>query len=296
MGSARRRACVALLAVLLSGCGGGATGTVGPSASGRARHAAATAPARTHASHTPLSIPSDAPPRVVRVPILMYHRVHRYATEYRKSLLGLTVEPSQFAAEMDALAARGYHSITVRRLFDALFHGAPLPPRPVLITFDDGYVDAVRQILPVLERHRMTAAFYIITDRFHEPGFLNPTEIRRLDAAGMDIGAHTRHHVDLRTVGASQLADEIAGSRRDLERIVGHPIDSFAYPAGRYDAAVVAAVRRAGFALAVTTDPGTLEHSASPLLLPRVRVSRETTVAGLLACIGAPSGCGGTGE
>jgi peptidoglycan/xylan/chitin deacetylase (PgdA/CDA1 family) len=91
---------------------------------------------------------------------------------------------------------------------------------------------------------------------------------------------------------AAELQSEVAGSRTDLERVVGHPIAAFAYPAGRFDAASVAAVRQAGFALAVTTQPGMQLSSQQPLLLPRVRVSRTTTPAGLVGCLQGRLACG----
>jgi peptidoglycan/xylan/chitin deacetylase (PgdA/CDA1 family) len=235
--------------------------------------------------------PANPVPRTLRVPILMYHRVHQYATELTKSLPDLTVEPATFAAEMTALRQAGYHSITVAQLFGALLRGAPLPPKPVLVSADDGYVDDLTQMLPVLQAHHMTAVFFIITDRFHEPGFLTANQVRRLDAAGMDIGAHTRHHVDLPGIGAAQLASEVAGSRDDLQRLLGHPVAAFAYPAGRFDDAAVAAVKQAGFALAVTTQPGEQESSQQPLLMPRVRVGRSMTPQGLLSCLASGGGC-----
>jgi peptidoglycan/xylan/chitin deacetylase (PgdA/CDA1 family) len=143
----------------------------------------------------------------------------------------------------------------------------------------------------------MTAAFYIITGRFHEPGFVDQAQVRQLDQAGMDVGAHTRDHVDLPGVGATQLTDEVAGSRRDLERILHHPIASFAYPAGRFDNQTVAAVRAAGFALAVTTQPGSTHSSLHPLELSRVRVGRTMTPTSLVDCLGGRLGCGaGAGE
>jgi len=220
----------------------------------------------------------------------MYHRVHRYATERTKSLPGLTVEPGRFAAQMGALRGTGYRSITIAQLFGALFRGAALPAKPVLVTVDDGYVDDVTQILPVLRADDMTAAFYVITGRLHEAGFLDPAQVRELDASGMDVGAHTRDHVDLPGLGAARLQDEIAGSREDLERLLHHPIASFAYPAGRYDAQTIAAVRRAGFALAMTTNPGLESSSLHPFELPRVRVGRAMTPGGLVACV-AGRGC-----
>jgi peptidoglycan/xylan/chitin deacetylase (PgdA/CDA1 family) len=231
----------------------------------------------------------------VRVPILTYHRVHLFATELTKSIPDETVEPGVFAAEMNALARGHYHSITQAQLYDALFRGASLPSRPVLITVDDGYVDDIKEILPVLRRDHLVATFYIITGRYHEPGFLNPTEVRRLDAAGMDIGAHTRTHADLPALPLARLREEISGSRRDLQRVLGHFVYFFAYPYGAQTPAVVEEVRRAGFVLAVTTKGGTHESSQAPLTMPRIHVGRNSSAASILACMAAASGsgCGG---
>ncbi|HEY7960427.1 MAG TPA: polysaccharide deacetylase family protein [Solirubrobacteraceae bacterium] len=244
-----------------------------------------------------LSLPANAVARTVHVPILTWHRVAVFAQEYTKSIPDETVEPSVFAREIDALAADGYHPISQLQLFEALFHGAPLPPRPVLLTVDDGYVDDARTILPILAAHHFVATFYIITHRFHEPGFLNTAEVRRLDQAGMDIGAHTRNHVALATVSAQEMVEQIAGSKRDLESVVGHPVQWFAYPFGSFSPAVVAEVRRAGFVLAVTTQAGTSESSLSSLTMPRIHVGREAGVSTVLACTssGACSGGGGGG-
>jgi peptidoglycan/xylan/chitin deacetylase (PgdA/CDA1 family) len=281
-------AAVAVAAVALASAGGGSRRARRAAAHGVRARARSSAAARSHPALVP---PAQPTARAVRVPILMYHRVHAYATELTKSLPDLTVEPDRFAAEIAALAQAGYHSITIAQLFGALYHGAPLPPRPVLVSVDDGYVDDVTQILPVLRAHRMTAVFFIITGRFHEPGFVSAAQVRELDAAGMDIGAHTRDHVDLPGLASVQLDDEVAGSRRDLERLLGHPVAAFAYPAGRFDAAAIEAVRRARFALAVTTQPGSEESSLHPFELPRIRVGRATTPAQLVGCLGGSGVC-----
>ncbi len=287
----RQRSLLFLLCGLLfAGCGsggssGGRSGGAAGQTSARALHNGL--PARRVA---PLRPPLRPVARSVRVPILTYHRVHEFATEYTKSIPDLTIEPSVFAAEIQALARSGHHSISQRQLFEALFRGAPLPRKPVLITVDDGYVDDVDQILPVLRRNHMVATFYIITSRLHEPGFLNPNQVRKLDAAGMDIGAHTRTHVPLASLPPAQAQSEIAGSRRDLQAIVGHPVDFFAYPYGSFSASVVQLVRGAGFVLAVTTNGGTTESSLAPLTMPRVHVGRSMTVSSLLACVSGRCG------
>ena len=130
----------------------------------------------------------------------------------------------------------------------------PLPPKPVLISVDDGYVDDVRTILPDLERWHMVATFFVITGRMTEPGFLNANQIRELDRAGMDVGDHTAHHVDLRLLTPSQLHIETAGSRKTLEAVLGHPVYFFAYPFGAFNDRVVQAVHDAGFTIGSLRD------------------------------------------
>jgi peptidoglycan/xylan/chitin deacetylase (PgdA/CDA1 family) len=296
-------AAVAVLALALGEHGSGSSaGTPTQRHAGASAGSAAPAGAASNAGAPQarpgvplLSLPANPAARTVHVPILTWHRVTVFAGEYTKSIPDETVEPSVFAEEIDALANHDYHPISQLQLFDALFHGGPLPAKPVLLSIDDGYVDDVRTILPILQAHHFVATFYIITHRFHEPGFLNEAEIRRLDAAGMDIGAHTRNHVPLAAVPAAEMIEQVRGSREDLERVVGHPVQWFAYPFGSFDAAVVAELHKAGFVLAVTTAGGTSESSLAALTMPRIHVGREAGVDTVLACSGGAACSGGGG-
>jgi peptidoglycan/xylan/chitin deacetylase (PgdA/CDA1 family) len=155
-----------------------------------------------------------------------------------------------------------------------------------MISVDDGYVDDVTRILPALRRFHMVATFFVITGRMSEPGFLDAAQIRELDDAGMDVGDHTAHHVDLTMLTPAELRTETAGSRQVLEHVLGHPVYAFAYPFGAYDATVVAAVRAAGFTLAYTTAGGDTESTAQPLTMPRIHVGHDETPSGLLALLG----------
>lgn len=287
-------ACIAVVLVALSGHGSGSPDAKTLRSSTRARTSHARANISLRRDLPLLALTANPAARTVHVPILTWHRVAVLAQEYTRSIPDETVEPSVFAEEIDALARHGYHPISQPMLFNALFHGATLPSKPVLLTVDDGYVDDVKTILPILQAHHFVATFYIITHRYHEPGFLNITEVRRLDAAGMDIGAHTRNHVPLANVSATEMTEQIAGSRRDLEHVVGHPVQWFAYPFGSFNDAVVAEVRHAGFVLAVTTEGGTKESSLAPLTMPRIHVGRSAGVSTVLACA-ASGACGGGG-
>lgn len=271
------------LVAALAGCGGSG-GASSSSASGGPGHQSpkhrAPAPARTVPTLIP---PAGAPARTVRVPVLTYHRV---VSMPAVGLPDLIVDPANFAAELGALASGGYHTVSQAQLFDALYHGASLPAKPILISVDDGYVDDVRTILPDLERLHMVATFFVITGRMTEPGFLSADQIRELDRAGMDVGDHTAHHVDLRLLTPSELQSETAGSRQVLEHVLGHPVYYFAYPFGAFNDTVIAALRTAGFTMAYTTAGGVTESTAAPLTMPRIHVGRSETPSGLVSLLG----------
>ncbi len=278
-----RRAATCAVAFLLAGalcggCGGAATSTTTKTHATTQHIRAAAAPARrTVPALIPPATPSD---HSVQVPVLTYHRV---APLSAVGQLDLKVDPANFAAELQALHDGGYHTVSQTQLFDALYKGGPLPAHPIVISVDDGYVDDVRTILPDLERWHMVATFFVITGRMTEPGFLDADQIRELDRAGMDVGDHTAHHVDLRTLTPAELNAETAGSRQVLERVLGHPVYYFAYPFGAYDAGVLQAVRAAGFTMAYTTMYGVTESAADPLTMPRIHVGRAETPSGLVA-------------
>jgi peptidoglycan/xylan/chitin deacetylase (PgdA/CDA1 family) len=280
-------ALVAVLALLLSGCGGSST-----SSSSNANAAKAASSTRHHASHrpvdrtvAPLIPPTGAiPDRSVHVPVLTYHRV---APLSAVGLTDLKVDPANFVSELDALHSDGYHTITQTQLFDALYKDASLPSKPIIISVDDGYVDDVTRILPALERFHMVATFFVITGRMTEPGFLNAAQIRELDRAGMDVGDHSAHHVDLRLLTPTELRSETAGSRDVLQHVLGHPVYFFAYPFGYYNDAVVSAVKSAGYAMAYTTAGGDTESTTAPLLMPRIHVGRAETPGGIVSELGS---------
>ncbi len=228
--------------------------------------------------------PPGAPVKSVTVPVLTYHRVHTMPAVGQPDLI---VDPATFAAELAALQQGGYHTIHQWQLFDALYKGYALPSKPVIISVDDGYVDDVRTILPTLQRYHMVATFFVITGRMNEPGFMNADQIRELDQAGMDVGDHTSHHVDLRLLSPSDLVAETAGSRHVLQSVLGHPVYFFAYPFGAFNDTVEQELHHAGFTMAYTTQGGTTESTSAPLTMPRIHIGRDETPGGLVSMLGS---------
>lgn len=214
------------------------------------------------------------------IPILMYHPV--LAPPPGTPYPDLWVPPENFRAQMEALARGGYQAVTLRQAYDGWQRGAPLPRRPVVLSFDDGYPSQHRNALPVLRRLRWPGVLNLKLDALRGKGSLRPRHVRELIEAGWEIDSHTVSHRDLTTVGPAQLEREVADSRRLLRQQFHVPADFFCYPSGRYDATVVAAVRRAGYLGATTTVDG-LATPDKPFELARVRVDGNDTAAAVLA-------------
>jgi peptidoglycan/xylan/chitin deacetylase (PgdA/CDA1 family) len=271
----RRRICVvAAGSALLAGCGGHAP------APPRTAH---TTTARRHVAAPRPPLPLRRRPGTVRLPILMYHRIDTIKSTLPEVTQRLTVDPSTFRRQMEALKRGGFHAVTQRQAYDAIEEGRPLPPRPVLISFDDGYRDVLGKAAPILHRLHMPATAYVISGRVSgpDPSFLTWGGLARLRRAGFDIGSHTVTHRDLTAMTASELRSELVDSRRTLERRLHMRVQWFAYPFGRYDAQVVAAAEAAGYVLAVTTDGGDLQDGSHPLELRRYEVQEGTDVSAL---------------
>lgn len=221
------------------------------------------------------------------MPILMYHRVDALSPSLPSLTRALTVDPRDFSAQMRWLVTHGFHTITQRQLYGALVEGRRLPAKPVMITFDDGYRDVFGKASTTLKRLGLHATAYVITHRISGPdaSFLTWGLLTGLERRGVEIGSHTVHHVELPRLPSAQALRELTGSRRLLERKLGHPVQWLAYPAGKVDARIVGLVRRAGYVLAVTTRPGATQSASRPLLLHRYAIVDTTGVRGVAAIL-----------
>jgi len=159
------------------------------------------------------------------------------------------------------------------------------------ITFDDGDRRTCEIAAEVLADAGATATFFLpsrllgttFATSFGPRELIDEDGARALAAAGHEIGAHTRTHSSLTTLGDGPLAAEVDGSRHDLEAILGGFVRTFAYPKGRHDERVIGQVRAAGFTIAVTVREGLVRGGADPLALPRIAVRASTGTAQLRA-------------
>jgi peptidoglycan/xylan/chitin deacetylase (PgdA/CDA1 family) len=159
----------------------------------------------------------------------------------------------------------------------------PCPARAVALTFDDGYADAYSTALPLLRERGMVATFYIVSGFVGQPGYMSWEEVRALHDAGMEIGAHTITHPDLTILNDADASNQIAGSGQAIKAELGMTVESFSYPAGRFDGRIAALTQAAGFTSATTTVPGAA--IGDPFALARIRISGETTLDGYAATV-----------
>lgn len=243
-------------------------------------------------AHTPVRVkrlaaapyPVTAASRSAAVPILMYHVIAPApaAAPYP----GLYVTPHDFAAQVAALVHAGFHAVTLDEVRAAWRGTAGLPSRPIVLTFDNGYRSQYTEALPILRRVGWVADENLqLTGLPPREGGLTVRQIRALVKAGWELDTQGYDHADLTVLDAAQLRFQVAVTRARLRRLYGVAVSWFCYPSGRYDQAVVDAVRAAGFVGATTVVSGWARPSVDPYTLPRLRVLGGTRPGQLLAQI-----------
>jgi peptidoglycan/xylan/chitin deacetylase (PgdA/CDA1 family) len=238
----------------------------------------------------PILPPTKPVTRAIQVPIPMYHHISD-APAPDALAKSLEVPPTPFIQQMDYLKAQGYHSITFNQLFNALYYGGPLPQKPIILTFDDGYDDAYKFAYPILKAHGFSGMFYIISGKVGWQGQMSWQQMREMLLNGMQMGSHTIHHVDMGQVlrnSVKQAQQELQVSQSTLQKNLGVPIQQFCYPSGEpfrhgtpaLKQQIVSLLAQDGY-IGATTDPGvtgTMQDSRAPFVLLRVRVDGRSSL------------------
>jgi peptidoglycan/xylan/chitin deacetylase (PgdA/CDA1 family) len=192
----------------------------------------------------------------------------------------LTVRTKAFEQQMDFLADRGYHTVTMEQLYAAMAGEAPLPPNPVALTFDDGGLDNYTVAYPILRSHGLVATFFVMTAFVGDPGTMTWSQLLEMRAAGMGIESHTARHADLTVLSAEALREELGQSREAIQGATGYTPVALSYPFGRYDQRVIDAARAAGYSMAVTTHQSVKLRPAEIYSLPRIHVKGMESLKG----------------
>jgi peptidoglycan/xylan/chitin deacetylase (PgdA/CDA1 family) len=229
---------------------------------------------------TPVTLPDQA-----QVPILMYHYVSPLPPNPDQYRRDLTVQPENFEAQLQYLAEAGYHAITLSDLYLHLTQGYPLPDKPVVLTFDDGYQDAYEVVFPLMLDYGFTGTFFVLATptHFESPGYMTWSQMKEMSDAGMEIQAHGRDHVDLRRRSNDYLVYQILGIQEAIRAHTGQLPRFFCYPSGQYDANVVAVLKSAGYWGAVTTEWGKTHTLEGFFEMSRIRIRGGDTLESFIS-------------
>ncbi len=230
----------------------------------------------------------DLKGKTLKLPILMYHHIGEVPKEAEKDYIriGLTVTPESFEAQMAWLKAQGFNSITLENLLSYTKEGFKMPKNPIVISFDDGYEDAILNAPPILKKYGFTGSFAIITQF---PGITYGTnkyatweQIKFAKNQGMEIVSHTQDHFDgtNKTYNESFKLRNLEGSRSDIKSKLGVDTKILIYPFGHYDEAYIQVAKKAGFEMGLTTTEGKIVKLDNLMEIPRVRISNSTTISG----------------
>ena len=203
------------------------------------------------------------------VPVLNYHQVED------KDGNPLTLWTDQFEAQMAYLAAEGYTTITIDEMMDAYEHGTPLPEKPVIITFDDGYADNYENAYPILKKYGFKATIFLIYDFTNTyPNYLTWDQIAEMKESGLiRFESHTMTHANLAELTAiDDLRHEIADSHDLLSEKLGYDMHYIAYPGGRVNAEIEEITRAAGYRGGFTVHYGLSTPSEGVYQMDRIPI------------------------
>ncbi|HEV2477088.1 MAG TPA: polysaccharide deacetylase family protein [Candidatus Dormibacteraeota bacterium] len=224
---------------------------------------------------------------ILRLPILMYHYI-RTPPSTRTDMLGfrLSVSPQDFQEQMDWLYANHFHPVTFDQV-RAYFAGrVPLPSKPVVMTFDDGYADLYTTAFPILQAHGFAAVAYIVSGFVDRGRYVTHDQVLQMDRAGIEIASHTVDHADMARVSSGMATYQLVRSKQWLEGLLGHPVVDFAYPSGQYNLQTIQLLGQYGYNTAVIED-GTSMHSwANRYTWGRVRVGGGESLHDFIANLG----------
>jgi peptidoglycan/xylan/chitin deacetylase (PgdA/CDA1 family) len=218
------------------------------------------------------------------IPILVYHHV-RDTRPYPKTTWSwkMSVSPAVFEKHMQWIVDNGYTTVTMDTLTDILSGKIVGPKKPVVITFDDNNVTQYDIALPILEKHRQIAVFYLVTSTLKmKNAVINADRALDLHRRGMDVQSHTVTHATLNAVSMKRLDSELIDSRKALEALLGKKVQHIAYPSTAHNSTVRAHAVSAGYITGVIMDPRAATMSDDLRKLPRIMMTDDTKLSKVL--------------
>ena len=202
-------------------------------------------------------------------PILEYHMVTENPPPDSEVY---NVPPEEFAAQLDYLKQNDYTTITLHEFMLAKHGKFQMQPKPIVLTFDDGYENVYTEMLPILEAHKMKAVVYVITNELGKSGYLTLEQVKDMQKCGIEIGSHTADHLPLVNQDSEMQLHQVRDSRIFLNWSGLEPIYTFSYPNGAYNSDIIKILKQENYLSAVTGDVGLNTLKSDPYMLKRVHI------------------------
>ncbi|NDJ86455.1 MAG: polysaccharide deacetylase family protein [Chloroflexi bacterium] len=221
----------------------------------------------------------------MQIPLLLYHQINHIPVE--KDPYRISVSPEQFERQMAYLRQHEYTALTLSQAFQKATKGEPLPQRPVVISFDDGYRDNYTTAFPMLKQYDLTATIFLVTGQIGDYNnwdqsspdeafaLMTWEQVREMEAAGIEFGSHTHTHAALDMLDHDAATRELYTSRQTLEEQLGHPVMTLAYPYERFTRETLDIAKHCGYIAAC----GSSLLPESPFNLWRAEIGTDVTEA-----------------
>lgn len=230
------------------------------------------------ASPKPSPVVPQQSGRILEVPILEYHYIANNPNPADKARDGLSVGPDKFAEQMHYLSSNGYHAISLNTYYAALKGGA-LPSKPVILSFDDGYIDFYTNAFPILKQNGLISVAFIPTSLIGGSYYMNWSQLEELARTGLvEFESHSLTHPNMTSLAAGELTRQLVESKQILSSHTGTPVNFFCYPYGISNTSVQQATKAAGYFGALGTWYSHRNSEGTLFNMGRIKVSGAWTI------------------
>ena len=206
------------------------------------------------------------------IPVLMYHMIGDVPDNDAVLL------ESHFREQMKFLKDNDFHPLTMDQLYDYLAKGKPVPVRPVVLTFDDGYPDTYRIVMPILKEYGFAGTVFVPTYDTDQGTRINWQQVKEMQASGLTIASHSYHHERATEMTGNSFADEVKKSQAELKEQLGITNEYFCYPYGGYTREACDVLKAAGIKMAVTMDPGWAKYGDNLYAVKRIWIGNAVDI------------------
>ncbi len=216
-----------------------------------------------------------------QVPVLCYHHIREPKPGQSETMKSYSVSPSQFAQQMKALKDSGYETVLPDQLYNYLVHGAALPAKPVMLTFDDTDEEQFSIGYQEMKKYGFKGVFFIMTISINRPRYMSKEQLKQLADEGNAVESHTWDHHMVTKYQGEDWEKQFVKPRKTIEDITGKAATYFAYPFGLWNQAAIPELKKAGFKMAFILS--TKRDSTEPLYtIRRMIVPGQWSAPGML--------------